>query len=88
MIQGCGAFEGNKQLKSIIQWISCSETDCEMIYYTFSDDKLTNEIQEMVDLLKDLTVGEVYQLAVNYKNSEMYPKELFFNYLKLSISEK
>jgi hypothetical protein len=59
-----------------------------MIYYTFSDEKLTKEIQEIVDLLKDLTVGEVYQLTVNYKNSDMYLGELFFNYIKLIVAGK
>jgi hypothetical protein len=59
-----------------------------MVYYTFSDEKLTKEIQEIVDLLKDLTVGEVYQLTVNYKNSDMYLGELFFNYIKLIVAGK
>eukprot|EP01080_Neovahlkampfia_damariscottae_P010021 gene10021-2340_t len=42
---GCGAFQGDKHLKSMIQWISATEADQEMFYYTFRDEKLSSDIK-------------------------------------------
>jgi len=39
---GCGAFGGDPQLKSLLQWIAATESGCpKMIYYSFNNRRLT-----------------------------------------------
>lgn len=40
---GCGMFNGDPQLKLLIQWISCTLNNRKMIYCTLKDDRLVKE---------------------------------------------
>lgn len=57
---GCGAFGGNKQLKALIQLMACCVTCRPMVYFTFCDKQLKDELLEMHRFLIDegITVGE------------------------------
>ena len=39
---GCGVFKGDPELKFMIQWLACSESDREMYFYRMEDQKLVN----------------------------------------------
>lgn len=41
---GCGAYNGNKRLKALLQLIACVATDRPMVYYTFGGEKLCDEL--------------------------------------------
>ncbi|KAH1028603.1 hypothetical protein HUJ05_001943 [Dendroctonus ponderosae] len=37
---GCGAFQGSKQLKTLIQLIACNAANRNLVYYSFGDEEL------------------------------------------------
>eukprot|EP01132_Coremiostelium_polycephalum_P001124 gene1124-1429_t len=65
---GCGVFGGDKFLKSLIQLMASSQTNRDMVYYSFGDDKFANELTFMVSFLqsKFVTVGDLYKALWEY----------------------
>ena len=63
---GCGAFGGNKELKTLIQWLAASMAGRPLHYHTFGSPQLAKEQQEIVKLLHDksCTVGELYKCVI------------------------
>lgn len=62
---GCGAFGGNKRLKALLQLMVCCVTYRPMVYFTFCDKDLRDELLEMYKFLvaEGITVGKCeYQL--------------------------
>jgi len=64
---GCGAFRGDKQLKSILQWIAASAANRDLIYYTF--DNNTDFPRDLRNFFLELrkaktTIGEIYKAIV------------------------
>ena len=59
---GCGAFGGDARLKSLIQLMVCSICQRNLVYYTFGDDELKDQIDEMFKFLVDkkITIGESF----------------------------
>lgn len=57
---GCGAFRGNKRLKAILQLMVCCVTCRPMVYFTFCDKDLRDELLEMHKFLiaEKITVGK------------------------------
>eukprot|EP01103_Thecamoeba_quadrilineata_P002904 TRINITY_DN12752_c0_g1_i1.p1 TRINITY_DN12752_c0_g1~~TRINITY_DN12752_c0_g1_i1.p1 ORF type:complete len:464 (-),score=68.56 TRINITY_DN12752_c0_g1_i1:136-1527(-) len=76
---GCGAFGGNLQLKSLIQWLAASKANRPLSYYTFGqidmDGKLFSEnLKTLKDLLSNrkgnpVTVGTLSKLLFNLPKS-------------------
>lgn len=65
---GCGAFGGDKYLKTIIQWLAASRAGREVRYFTFTKDQEFSERQlQLVGKLQDknVTVGKLYSLLVS-----------------------
>ena len=64
---GCGAFGGNKPLKTLIQWLAASRAGREVKYYTFKDTELSQKQREITERLLDneMTVGQLYELLVS-----------------------
>jgi poly(ADP-ribose) glycohydrolase len=64
---GCGAFGGNKELKTLIQWMACSQANREMLYYTFRDKRLVDRQLELIECLTaaKVTVGQLYQVLTD-----------------------
>ena len=61
---GCGAFGGDKELKTLIQWMAATKVGRPVHYYTFSDRHLTVRQEEVVKCLQELrvTVGQLYHI--------------------------
>lgn len=61
---GCGAFGGDPQLKSLLQLMAAAENARDVLYFTFGDDELRNDIFDMYTLLKnkEVTVGALYKV--------------------------
>lgn len=57
---GCGAFGGNKLLKALLQLMVCCVTCRPMVYFTFCDKELRDELLEMYNFLvaDGITVGK------------------------------
>merc|ERR1712083_6940 len=65
---GCGAFGGDPQLKSLIQLMGAAENGRDVLYFTFADEKLRDDIYDVFTLLKsrNITVGALYSMLISY----------------------
>lgn len=84
---GCGAFRGDPQLKAIIQLMASSAAGRGLVYFTFGDKRLCQNLRALYDFLKSrcLTVGDLYQLLVGYSQyrsqQTLQSKSSLFEYL-------
>lgn len=44
---GCGAFKGDARLKSLIQLIACNAAGRDMVYFTFGDTLLKDDLHDV-----------------------------------------
>jgi poly(ADP-ribose) glycohydrolase len=56
---GCGNFGGYHDLKALVQWMAASEAGRPLIYFTFGEPGLAQQLRELAALLvqKSVTVG-------------------------------
>jgi len=67
---GGGVFNGDRQLKFLIQWMSASQNDRPlMVYYTLHNEEESRSYEEMRNLLKNknVTVGQLYNILLKYE---------------------
>lgn len=71
---GCGVYNGDVKLKTLIQIIAASESERNLRYFTYEDRRLKNEFDLIKTLfetsLQSFTVGQLYQLALEYANKK------------------
>jgi len=82
---GCGAFGGNLHLKFLQQLISSSQANRGMIYCTFDDAQLKDELKEFSETLvnHNITVGQLICAFLKcFDNHEFTPNEVFRPLLK------
>jgi len=67
---GCGAFQGNAGLKSIIQWLAASRAQKTMHYFPWDNLDIYSRLPGLTAnlLAKDLTVGELSMFLLDYLN--------------------
>ncbi|XP_055369137.1 poly(ADP-ribose) glycohydrolase isoform X2 [Betta splendens] len=65
---GCGAFNGEPQLKALIQLMAAAEAGRGLAFFTFRDEKTKRDVEQMYKLLvrEDVTVGQLYALIQDY----------------------
>ncbi|XP_068429916.1 poly(ADP-ribose) glycohydrolase isoform X2 [Clinocottus analis] len=65
---GCGAFNGDPQLKAVIQLMAAAAARRGVAFFTFHDEELKQGLQSMHSLLTDegTTVGNLYKLLEDY----------------------
>ena len=75
---GCGAFEGNPQLKSVLQWLASCRAEKTMNYFPFDNRLVSRQFPVVVDALisRGFTVGGVSRFLMQ----EMQP---FLTYRQL-----
>jgi poly(ADP-ribose) glycohydrolase len=63
---GCGAFCGDAELKSVIQWIAGSRVRKEIHYYPWQNEKIFSAFPELAEELVDrkVTVGDVASILL------------------------
>ena len=68
---GCGAFNGNAELKFVIQWLAASAQNRNMVFCGFDDQSLAKvpEIVEKVTQSK-MSVGYFYRKVLEICNSK------------------
>ena len=61
---GCGAFGGNKQLKTVVQWLAATRVGRKVCYCTFRDASFGEKQTKFVEALRDakVTVGQVIDI--------------------------
>ena len=64
---GCGAFGGDKEIKTLIQWMAASQVGRSTLYYTFRDKRLGDQQSEVVKVLLEhkVTVGQLYVILTS-----------------------
>ncbi|CAI2366239.1 unnamed protein product [Moneuplotes crassus] len=62
---GCGAFNGNCELKFLIQWIAASFHGRNMKYFTFGDEKC-EFLGQIVKACKGKSIKEIYELLLGH----------------------
>ncbi|XP_066364524.1 poly(ADP-ribose) glycohydrolase 1-like [Miscanthus floridulus] len=70
---GCGAFGGNPEIKSMIQWIAASQALRPFVnYYTFEDASL-ERLEEVIQwiLRHGWTVGELWHMLIEYSSQRL-----------------
>lgn len=65
---GCGAFNGDPQLKALIQLMAVAEAQRGMAMFTFKDERLEKGLQQMFCLLvkRKISVGNLYRHLKDY----------------------
>ncbi|UJR36597.1 hypothetical protein I4U23_029317 [Adineta vaga] len=78
---GCGAFNGNKQLKAIIQLIASSQAGRPLVYLTFRDQQLVTSFYKVYEHLQNekATVKDLCTYLQFYAN--LYTKITLFDYI-------
>lgn len=66
---GCGAFNGDKHLKAIIQWIAASEVGRSLRYFSFGDERFTTHFNAVIKCVMSsgVRVGDVLQHTIAYR---------------------
>jgi poly(ADP-ribose) glycohydrolase len=66
---GCGAFNGNKQLKAIIQWLAASEAGRSLRYFAFGDQEFTDSFRAVIEKItrRNLRVGDLTQYTLSFR---------------------
>lgn len=70
---GCGAFGGNPEIKSMVQWIAASQARRPFVnYYTFEDASL-KRLEEVIEWITrhGWTVGELWHMIVEYSSQTL-----------------
>ncbi|KAG0546697.1 hypothetical protein BDA96_01G016500 [Sorghum bicolor] len=70
---GCGAFGGNPEIKSMIQWIAASQALRPFVnYYTFEDASL-ERLEEVIQwiLRHGWTVSELWHMLIEYSSQRL-----------------
>ncbi|EFJ37347.1 hypothetical protein SELMODRAFT_77537 [Selaginella moellendorffii] len=65
---GCGAFGGDLELKSLIQWLAASQAGRAYVkYYTFADPR-AQRLEEIVEWMsrESWTVGDLWNILLDY----------------------
>lgn len=65
---GCGVFRGDKQLKALIQLMACCLNRRNLMYCTFLEKELMEEVHEMFEFLTqhEFTIGKSFQSNILY----------------------
>ncbi|XP_071798548.1 uncharacterized protein [Asterias amurensis] len=85
---GCGAFGGDPQLKSLIQWMAASQAGSpRLIYYTFGDERISR-LQRVINETesRQWTVGDLFRAVLDHSwltlNVDSDPLSLFERIIK------
>ncbi|XP_056326961.1 poly(ADP-ribose) glycohydrolase [Danio aesculapii] len=67
---GCGAFGGDTRLKALLQLMAAAEAGRDVAYFTFGDEALMRDVQDLHNFLKDncVTVGSLYVYLKQYSS--------------------
>ena len=65
---GCGAYHGDPRLKCLLQLMAAAKAGRDVVYFTFGDRTLRDDLFDMYSLLKmkSITVGFLFKLLCQY----------------------
>lgn len=76
---GCGAFGGEPRLKALIQLIACVANKRSLVYFTFGDSELRDEIHEVFLFLKEnkITIAQLLKYLFQFRSHKLEPENLY-----------
>ncbi|XP_029299989.1 poly(ADP-ribose) glycohydrolase isoform X2 [Cottoperca gobio] len=82
---GCGAFHGDPELKAVIQLMAAANAKRGLVFFTFQDEKLKQDLEQMYHLLvtEGTTVEKLYRHLEDYCASRSYGD--LFEFLRNAI---
>ena len=85
---GCGAFNGDPYLKSLIQMMTASEAERNVVFFAFNDKHLTKELKNIFGFIdeNDIKIREIFNAMKNHKYPHKGSDERI-NYLKFIKSK-
>ena len=78
---GCGAFGGDVQLKSLLQIMAAAKAKRDVIYTTFGNSKLAQDLVEVHGILMDnkVTIAQLWNIIAKFSKDK---RESLFIYIK------
>ncbi|XP_018570201.1 poly(ADP-ribose) glycohydrolase [Anoplophora glabripennis] len=76
---GCGAFRGSSALKSIIQLMACSAAGRDMVYFSFGDEELRDELYNMHLFLANnrVTITQLWRFLCGFATLNLTQEKLY-----------
>ncbi|XP_078142505.1 poly(ADP-ribose) glycohydrolase isoform X1 [Centroberyx gerrardi] len=86
---GCGAFNGDPQLKAVIQLMAAAVAKKGMAFFTFGDEMFKESLQQMYRLLaaQGITVGKLYGLLEDYCAIKQTADVELFQFIRNNLSK-
>uniref|UniRef100_A0A1B0GHX2 poly(ADP-ribose) glycohydrolase n=1 Tax=Lutzomyia longipalpis TaxID=7200 RepID=A0A1B0GHX2_LUTLO len=79
---GCGAFNGDSKLKSLLQIMVCTLTRRDLVYFTFGDAALKSNIDDLFSFLVEhqLTVQQIWRTLCEFSRKKL-PGYTLYDYI-------
>ena len=86
---GCGAFGGNKELKTVLQWMAGTQAGRKVLYYTFRDQKFCEQQTTFIKAMYDakVTIGQVMNILLENEFSKKVQDKINFQYILSKIQK-
>ncbi|XP_054155582.1 poly(ADP-ribose) glycohydrolase-like [Oppia nitens] len=67
---GCGAFNGDPELKALVQLMAVSQVNRDLVYFTFDNPQLKTRLDNINKFIvdKNINVGQLHRALVDYDN--------------------
>jgi len=78
---GCGAFGGDQNIKCLVQVIAASLAGVSLDFYCFGDKKFHNDFKGALKVLKDKTVGWLWEQILEFRSLSEGPKTNILQFL-------
>ncbi|KAL1505737.1 hypothetical protein ABEB36_005231 [Hypothenemus hampei] len=76
---GCGAFNGSKNLKTLIQLMACSASGRDLVYFTFGDENLQENFYNFYLFLgyNQITIAQLWNFLSTFKSTNYSEDKLY-----------
>ncbi|XP_039438286.1 poly(ADP-ribose) glycohydrolase-like [Culex pipiens pallens] len=76
---GCGAFGGDARLKALLQLMVCCVLNRPLVYYTFGDRELRDQVYGMYTFLVDnkVKISEIWRSLKDFRKHGLPPNKLY-----------
>ncbi|XP_076642631.1 poly(ADP-ribose) glycohydrolase isoform X2 [Halictus rubicundus] len=87
---GCGAFRGNPKLKVLLQLMAAAVAGRSVVYFTFGDTNLRDDVAEMYsNLVKlEMSIAQIFSLLLEYQEFATSRKMDFYRFLYSRIKNE
>lgn len=88
---GCGVFNGDPYLKTLIQIIAASVMNREIVYFAFNEEQLKKDFEKIKCILEkrpQLTVPQLYRITLEFAQQKQKERKLdLFSFLSRKLPQ-